>query len=159
MKTTREAAKEETHKELVNNLQELLVKNYDANKGFKKAIKEAKDHELKEFFKIQAFQHHRYATQLDKLIHSLNHTPIEEGSTVGRFHRIWMDVLKTISGNDDKTIFEECKRGQTATMKEYREKLRNNKFPLEIKDLLKKHLLELETSLDENKAIKELNKI
>lgn len=156
MKTTREAAKEETQKELVNNLQELLVKNYDANKRFKKAINESKSHESKEYFKNQAFQHHRYATQLDKLIHSLNHTPIEEGSTVGRFHRIWIDVLITISGNDNKTIFEECRKGLTATMKEYREKLGNNKFPQEIKDLLKKQLLELETSLDEVRAIKEL---
>ncbi len=156
MKTTRELAKEETQKKLVANLQELLVKNYDANKGFKKAVKEVKDSELKEYFKIQAFQHHRYATQLDKLIHSLNHTPIEEGSTVGRFHRIWMDVLKTITGNDDKTIFEECKRGQTATMKEYKEKLRDQRFPPEIKETLKKHLVELELTLEEVKEIKDL---
>lgn len=156
MKTTRESAREETQKQLVTNLQELLVKNYDANKGFKKAVKEAKDSELKEFFKTQAFQHHRFATQLDKLIHSLNHTPIEEGSAVGRFHRIWMDVLKIISDNDDKTIFEECRRGQTATMKEYREKLRNNKFPQEIKEVLKKHLVDLELTLDEVKETKDL---
>lgn len=156
MKTTRELAKEETQKQLVANLQELLVKNYDANKGFKKAVIEAKDPELKEYFKIQAFQHHRYATQLDRLIHSLNHTPIEEGSTVGRFHRIWMDVLKTITGNDDKIIFDECKRGQTSTMKEYRDKLRDHKFPQEIKDTLKKHLVELELTLEEVKEIKDL---
>lgn len=156
MKTTRELAREETQKQLVANLQELLVKNYDANKGFKKAVKEAKDPELKEYFKTQAFQHQKYSTQIDRLIHSFNHSPIEEGSTVGRFHRIWMDVLKTISDNDDKTIFEECKRGQKATMNEYREKLRNHKFPNEIKDILKKHLVELEMTHEEVKEIRDL---
>lgn len=156
MKTTREFAKAENQKQLVTNLQELLVKNYDANKGFKKAITEAGDPQLKEYFKVQAFMHHRYATQLDKLIHSLNRTPLEEGSAVGRFHRIWIDVLLAISGNDDKTIFEECKRGQSATMKEYRTKLRNFKFPEEIKEILKKHLVELELTLEEIKEIKDL---
>ena len=156
MKTTRELAREDNQKQLVGNLQELLVKNYDANKGFKKAVKEAGDPELKEFFKVQAFMHQRYATQLDKLIHGLNHTPPEEGSTVGKFHRIWMDVLKAISDNDDRSIFEECRRGQTATMKEYREKLRNFKFPAEIKEILKKHLVELELSLEEVKELKDL---
>lgn len=156
MKTTREIAKEDSQKQIVNNLQELLVKNYDANKGFKKAMSEVRDLQLKEFFKVQAFLHHKYATQLDKLIHGLNHTPIEEGSTVGRFHRIWMDVVMAISGNDDKTIFEECKRGQTATMKEYRNKLRNYNFPQEIKEILKKHLVEMELSLEKVKDVKDL---
>lgn len=156
MKTTRELAREDNQKQLVGNLQELLVKNYDANKGFKKAVKEALDPELKEFFKVQAFMHQRYATQLDKLIHGLNHTPMEEGSTVGRFHRVWMDVLKVINENDDKSILEECRRGQTATMKEYREKLRNYKFPAEIKEILKKHLVELELTLEEVKELKDL---
>ncbi len=156
MKTTRELAREESQKQVVANLQELLVRNYDANKGFKKAVKEAGDKDLKEYFKVQAFIHQRYATQLDKLIHSLNHSPIEEGSTVGRFHRIWMDVILAISGNDDKTILEECRRGQTATMKVYKEKLRNKKFPNEIKEILKKHLVELELTLEEVKEIKDL---
>lgn len=156
MKTTRELAREGTQKQLVENLQELLVKNYDANKGFKKAVKEAGDPELKEYFKVQAFMHQRYATQVDRLIHSLNHTPLEEGSSAGRFHRIWMDVLMAISGNDDNSKLEECRRGQTATMKEYRDKLRNYKFPTEIKEILKKHLVELELTLEEVKELKDL---
>lgn len=149
MKTTRELAREESHKIRVQKLQELLVKNYDANKGFKKAMKEAKNPDLKEFLKIQAFRHHRYATQLDKLIHSLNEKPISEGSTVGRFHRIWMDIMIGISDHDDQKILEECIRGQKATMKEYQDKIKNNNFSTEIKDVLKNHLLELELTLKE----------
>jgi len=156
MKTTRELTRQGTQKQLVENLQELLVKNYDANKGFKKAVREAGDPQLKEYFKVQAFMHQRYATEIDKLIHSLNHTPMEEGSMAGRFHRIWMDVLKAITGNDDESILEECRRGQTATMKGYRDKLRNYKFSSEIKEILKKHLVELELTLEEIKELKDL---
>lgn len=156
MKTTRELAKEDTHNTLVQNLQELLVKNYDAHKGFIKAFKESRDHDLKEHLKLRAFLHQRNANEIDKLIHSLNATPLEEGSTVGRFHRIWMDVMIALSGHDDKTILEECLRGQKATLNEYRDKLKSHKFPPEIKEILKKHILELELSLEEVKTIKDI---
>ncbi|CAN5402987.1 hypothetical protein BH23BAC2_BH23BAC2_07690 [soil metagenome] len=154
MKTTRESAKEDTQKKLVSNLQELLVNHYDANRGFKKAFKEVKDQELKEHCKVQAFLHQRYATELSTFIHNLNHKPVEEGSTAGKFHRIWIDVATAISNNDDKIIWEECRRGQMATIKEYKEKLQNHKFPAEIKNSLKRHLVEMEINRDELKQNK-----
>lgn len=148
MKTTRELAREETQKNLVQNLQELLVKNYDADKGFKKALKEVSNPELKQNLKGHAIMHYRFANELDRLIHSLNASPIEEGSTAGRLHRIWMDIIHSIPGSDDTTIINECKRGQMATLKEYREKIRDHKFPPQILEVLKKQLLELNTALN-----------
>jgi uncharacterized protein (TIGR02284 family) len=145
MKTTRELAKEESHDRLVQNLQQLLVKNYDADKGIRKAFKEAKNQNLKDYFKKEALRHHRYATELDRIIHSLNATPMEEGSAVGRFHRIWMDIMLAVSGNDDQTIVAETKRGQKATIKEYEEKLKNEKIPPRIAEILKKQLAEFKS--------------
>ncbi len=156
MKTTRELARADTHDKLVQNLQELLVKNYDAHKGFIKAFKEARDKDLKEHLKIRAFLHQRNSTEIDKIIHSLNATPLEEGSTVGRFHRIWMDVMIALTGHDDKTILDECLRGQKATFHEYKDKLKKYKFPNDIKEIMKKHLLELEFSLEEVKSLKDI---
>ncbi|MCM4158916.1 PA2169 family four-helix-bundle protein [Antarcticibacterium flavum] len=147
MKTTRELAKEESHDRLVQNLQQLLVKNYDADKGIRKALKEVKSQKLKDYFKKEALRHHRYATELDRIIHSLNATPLEEGSAVGRFHRIWMDIMLVVSGNDDKTILSETKRGQKATIQEYEEKLKTGKFPPKIAEVLKRQLEELKTNL------------
>ncbi|HSI69071.1 MAG TPA: PA2169 family four-helix-bundle protein [Gillisia sp.] len=147
MKTTRELAKEESHDRLVQNLQQLLVKNYDADKGIRKAFKEAKSQPLKDYFKKEALRHHRFATELDRIIHSLNATPMEEGSAVGRFHRIWMDIILAVSGNDDQTIVTETKRGQKATIKEYEEKLKNEKIPPRISEILKKQLEELKASV------------
>lgn len=47
MKTTNEKAKENNHDNLVDNLQELLEKNFDAEKGFTKAMKDAENPRLK----------------------------------------------------------------------------------------------------------------
>ena len=156
MKTTRELAKEESHKQLVQNLQELLAKNYDANKGFIKAMKETQNHDLKEYLKVRALIHHRYATQLDKIIHSLNEHPVEEGSAMGRFQQAWMDVVHRFTGNNDETIFDECLRGQSATIREYKNKLTNYKFPTEIKAVLKSHLAELEQIYESARRIEDV---
>lgn len=147
MKTTRELAKEESHDRLVQNLQQLLVKNYDADKGIRKALKEVKTKQFKDYFKKEALRHQRFATELDRIIHSLNATPLEEGSAVGRFHRIWMDIMLVVSGNDDKTILSETKRGQKATIQEYEEKLKTEKFPPRIAEVLKRQLEELKTNI------------
>lgn len=148
MKTTREAAREEAHKTLAQNLQELLAKNYDAEKGFKKGIKETKNPEVKEYLKTQAFRHQRFATELDRIIHSLNEKPVEQGSAVGKFHRVWIEVMLAISGNDDKTILEESIRGEKANLKEYDDKLKHHKFPGEIDAVLRKHQQELRATLE-----------
>lgn len=92
MKTTREEAKEESHQNLVDNLQELLEKNYDAEKGFKNAMEDSKNPRLKQFLKKQALQKNQFVTELEHLIRSLNEEPKETGSTKGDLHRTWMDI-------------------------------------------------------------------
>lgn len=157
MKTTRELAREDSHKQLVQSLQELLVKNYDAVLGFKKAFKEANDPNLKKYLRVQAIRHQGYTNELDKLIHSLNAVPFEEGSTAGRFHRVWMDIISAITDDDDQSILGECNRGQRAGLNLYEEKLRKHNFPPRVSTILKRQLQELEASLTEARRIEDLS--
>lgn len=147
MKTTREAAREESHNELVNDLQELLEKNYDAEKGFKNAIEDSKDRGLKHFLKTQALQKNRFVTELDAIIRTLNEEPKEKGSTTGGLHRTWMDIKTALSSNKDEAVLEECLRGEKASRKEYEEKLDNKFLPPEISRVLQKHLAEIKETI------------
>ena len=110
MKTTREQAKETVHKDLVNNLQGLLKKNYDAEKGFTKAMEDAKDSNLKRFLGQQARQRNKFATELDNEIRSLNEKPTEDGSTTGDLHRTWIDIKTAFTGNDDEAVLVRTRR-------------------------------------------------
>ena len=74
MKTTLEEAKENSHEDIVNHLQQLLEKNYDAEAGYKKAMTDADSSQLKNFLKQQAVLRNRFATELDKEIRDLNET-------------------------------------------------------------------------------------
>lgn len=156
MKTTREAAKEASHKEKVEALQVLLQKNYDAEKGFKKAITKTKNEGLKEFLRRQAAKHNRFATELDKEIRSLNAKPIEEGSLAGKLSRAWMDIKVAVVANDNKAILEECLRGEKNSVEEYEEVLDENKFPPHIEEVLKKQLSDINTMIAEVSSMEDL---
>jgi len=156
MKTTIEEAKEEIHNKLVHNLQELLSKNYDAEKGFKKAISDAKDTKLKDFLKNQVVRHNHFATEIDKEIRLLNEHPIEKSNTEGNLHRAWMDLVSTFSKHNDETILEECLRGEKAAENEYEHKLEKGHFPPHIKDILKNQLQEIKDTLKKVKSLKDL---
>jgi len=156
METTREKSREESHKNLVNNLQELLEKNYDAERGFKKALEDADSHGLKEFLKMQAVQRNRFATELDKQIRDLNEEPKENGSASGSLHRAWIDIKTAFTGKDDEAVLEECIRGEKASVEEYEDKLKNNHFPVQTTELLDRHLVEIRATLSEVRSLEDL---
>ena len=156
METTRESAKQESHNQLVNNLQELLEKNYDAEKGYKKALVDTKDENLRRFLKRQIVQRNHFATELDKIIRSLNEKPKEKGSATGDLHRTWMNIKTMLSANKNEALLEECIRGEKASKKEYEEKLKKYKFPPSISEILKRQLSEITTTVDQIKKLEDL---
>ncbi|MBG43990.1 MAG: hypothetical protein CL530_08475 [Aequorivita sp.] len=156
MKTTKEKADEKIHEEIVNNLQDLLEKNYDAEKGFTKAMKDAKNNNLKKFLQQQALQRNRFATELDQQIRNLNETPKESGSFTGDLHRTWIDIKSAVAGNTDEAVLEECIRGEKASWNEYEEKLKENNFPPTISNVLQKQASEIHTTLNSVKTLEDL---
>ncbi|QQX75732.1 MULTISPECIES: ferritin-like domain-containing protein [Aequorivita] len=156
MKTTHEKAKEHNHEKLVDNLQELLEKNYDAEKGFTKAMKDAENSRLKTFLQQQAAQRGRFTNELSQEIINLNEKPKDSGSFTGDLHRTWIDIKSAVSGNDDEAVLEECIRGEKASWEEYEDKLKNYNFPPKISNLLQKQASEIHTTLNRVKTLEDL---
>lgn len=156
MRTTRETAKEESHNKLVHNLQELLEQNYDAEDDYKKALKKIKDPNLKNFLKLKAVQHNHYSTEIEKLLRSLNERPKERGSTKNVFFRAWMDIKSALHLDEDEAVLEECIRGEKAAKKEYEEKLKKDKFPPQIEEVLQKQLTEIKATVAEIETLEDL---
>lgn len=156
MKTTNEKAKEHNHDKLVSNLQELLEKNYDAQKGFTKAMEDAKNTSLKSFLQQQAAQRNRFATELDLEIRNLNEKPKESGSFTGDLHRTWIDIKSAVAGNTDEAVLEECIRGEKASWNEYDEKLKEENFPPNISSVLQKQASEIHQTLNRVKTLEDL---
>lgn len=157
METTNEKAREENHDKLVDNLQELLEKNYDAQKGFTKAMKDAENPQLKNFLQNQAAQRSRFATELTNEIINLNEEPKESGSFTGDLHRAWIDIKSAVSGNEDEAVLEECIRGEKASWDEYKDKLKDETFPPHISGLLQKQAAEIHETLTRVKTLEDIS--
>jgi len=158
MKTTRESAREASHKRLVHILSDLLEKNYDAEKGYKKAIEHTHNPDLKKFLKNQAVQRNHFATEIDRKLHQLNEHPKDHnnGSALGNIHRFWMDFKSSWGKKDDPSILEECLRGEKASLKEYKEKLKEKNLNPEIKTMLENHRDSIEKTLKQISLLEDL---
>lgn len=156
METTRESANHLNHKEIVNNLQDLLEKNYDAEKGFTKAMKDAKNQNLKRFLQQQAVQRGRFVNELSQEIRNMNAEPKDSGSFTGDLHRTWIDIKSSVAGNTDEAVLEECIRGEKASSKEYEEKLQKESFPPNVSGILQRQASEIQDTLSRVKTLEDL---
>ncbi|TXD81642.1 PA2169 family four-helix-bundle protein [Subsaximicrobium wynnwilliamsii] len=156
MKTTAEEAREKSHKETVKVLQKILEKNYDAEKGYTKAMKGATTPTLKAFLKQQAAQRSRFANTIDNRLRQLNEKPKEGGSTAGTMHRAWIDIKSSLTGNDDEAVLKEVIRGEKASVEEYQDVLKKHKFVPEITQELQTQLEDIQATLNEVTHIEDL---
>lgn len=87
MKTTLERARQKTNKNNIDVLQAIIEKNYDARKGYRKAMMDIQDPELKSFMQQQALERSSFTTAIDQEIRNLGETPLENGSVTATLHR------------------------------------------------------------------------
>ncbi len=122
-----------------NKLNELLVKNYDAEKGYLNAIDNVEGKRLKMFFKRRASERSEFAKELRTEILRYGEDPKDSGSLKGTVHRNWMSLKSLFSSNNEEAILEEAIKGEEASLELYNELLEERSLPPSIDSLLIKH--------------------
>ena len=107
----------------IDQLNDLLEKNYDAVAGYKKAKETISSSTLDNFFDKQISTRKALEQDLKEVITTMGGTPKESGSITGTLHRGWIDFKSFIGSNDESAIIEECIRGEKASVKEYEDVL------------------------------------
>jgi uncharacterized protein (TIGR02284 family) len=142
--------------EISNKLNELLVKNYDAEKGYLKAIDNVNGDRLKMFFKRRSSERSEFAKELRTEILQYGQIPEESGSFKGVMHRNWMSLKSTFSSDNEESIIEEAIRGEKASLKEYNELIAEPNLPPTIDALLLKHRDLIQSAVNTEKVQEEL---
>ena len=137
-------------------LNELLVKNYDAEKGYINAMQEVDNVEVKKFFRNMAEERSRFARQLRTEILTYGEIPEDSGSLKGMMHRNWMTLKATFSSNNEEIILKEALRGEKASLEEYNELLSNNNFPSRLIELLREQRNAIEAAINSVKLYEEV---
>lgn len=114
---------------MTSKLNELLEKNYDAEKGYKKASENVENTKLKQFFNEQAQKRKDFGHEIKTEIKNYGETPDKGGSTTGAMHRTWMDIETAFSSNNEETILEEVQKGEKAAVEEYNEVIKDTTLP------------------------------
>ncbi len=143
-------------KNAIDDLQELLEKNYDAQKGFLTGENATRNIQLKKFLKKQAGQKVQFAEELANHLRSLNALPELNGSVAGSVHRAWMDIKTFMTTNLEETILKECLRGEKESEKEYVQKLEINSFPATITNTLQRQLAQIRITIAQVSSLEDL---
>ena len=142
--------------EISNKLNELLAKNYDAEKGYLNAIDNVESEKLKMYFKRRATERSQFAKELRTEILQYGEIPTDSGSFAGTMHRNWMTLKSTFSTNNEEAILEEAIRGEEASLEEYNELIKERNLPPTIDALLIKHRTAIQSAINSVKAKEEL---
>lgn len=139
-----------------NKLNELLVKNYDAEKGYLNAIENVDNDRLKMFFKRRASERSEFAKELRTEILRYGQLPEDSGSFKGTMHRNWMTLKSLFSSNNEEAILEEAIRGEEASLEEYNEILKERTLPPSIDSMLLKQKNAIQAAINTEKVHEEL---
>lgn len=147
---------EETRKETVNVLQSIIEKNYDAEKGYKKAMQDAKNPALKGFLQQQAAKRSNYATAIDQELRLIGEQPKESGSVTGSLHRAWIDIKSSVAGNTDEAVLEEVIRGEKASVEDYQDALKKPHLAPQVSNVLQTQLNDIQGTLNKVKRLEDI---
>ena len=142
--------------EISNKLNELLEKNYDAEKGYIDATQNVESNNLKMFFKRRATERSEFAKELRTEILQYGQIPADSGTLKGTLHRNWMNLKTTFTSNDEKAILNEAIRGEEASLEEYNTLITARNLPPTIDGLIAKHRNAIQAAINTEKAQLEL---
>lgn len=139
-----------------NKLNELLIKNYDAEKGYLNAAENVDNHTLEQFFKRMSSERQEFARELKAEILRYGEEPKDSGSFKGVVHRNWMSLKSLFSSNDKEAILEEVIRGEENNLDTYYDILRDRNLPPSIDALLFKQKSAIQATINSVKVHEEL---
>lgn len=122
---------------VVSLLNDLLTKNYDAEKGYKEAGEKIEHTALKSYFEHQAKNRYDFGHEIKALISKYGGEPDKGTSVAGDLHRTWIAIRDAFS-NGDQAIYDECIRGEESFSNEYAEVLDHAEAPQDVKDMVRK---------------------
>ncbi|MEO9571220.1 MAG: PA2169 family four-helix-bundle protein [Polaribacter sp.] len=131
-----------------NKLNELLEKNYDAEKGYLNSAENVDSTTLKIFFKRRASERSQFAKDLRTEILSYGQIPEDNGSFKGTMHRNWMSLKSLFSSNNEEAILEEAIRGEKASFDEYEEILKEDSFAPSTRKMLEQQKQKIQAAIN-----------
>ncbi len=122
MHTTHPTASE-IHASIVEHLNNLIAICKDGEAGYRTAVDDISDLELKTLFTRLARQRAEFVADLQLCVKRLGAEPRDSSSVTGAIHRGWIDLKAAVTRKDTHAVLAECERGEDAAVAAYRKVL------------------------------------
>ncbi|WKN33220.1 PA2169 family four-helix-bundle protein [Porifericola rhodea] len=145
----------ENDKRAISILNELLEKNYDAEKGYRSAAENVKQHSrLSNFLLQNADIRQGFAIDLADEILELGGKPISDTSLMSDLHRAWINFTANVSAkNDEDAVLRECVKGEEAALKDYNKALKSKSLGDSTTTLLEDHRKQIILAINELESL------
>jgi len=142
-------------------LNDLIQINNDRIEGYQKAIEqlESTDTDLRNLFTGFVTQSQELKSALQNEVSSLGEE-VDQGTTAsGKIYRAWMDVKAAFTGDDRQTALNNCEFGEDAAQKAYRTAESNEEILPNVRTLITSQKMELKSSHDKVKLLRDSAKL
>ncbi|UZO80365.1 PA2169 family four-helix-bundle protein [Aquimarina sp. ERC-38] len=146
-----------TTDKIYDELQEILEKNRDAVKGYKKAAENTDHSGLKAYFERKATERSQFNSELGREIKAAYTDFDIDGSFAGSIHRAWMDVKSLFSADDAESMLEESIRGDKAAIDEYNDVLEETGISQSLRSLLTQQRNKIQQDISKNNSLENLH--
>ncbi|MEO9003092.1 MAG: PA2169 family four-helix-bundle protein [Ginsengibacter sp.] len=105
-------------------LSDLIIINNDRYEGYKKAMDQTKDMDLKDLFSTFSMQSKANNASLRALVPASEEAPDRDETRIsGKFYRAWMDIKNALDSNNRKQVLSSCEYGEDVAKKAYEDAL------------------------------------
>ncbi len=115
-----------TNDDLTDLLNDLIETCKDGEFGFDACAKKVQSGELRSLFLARAEECQKAAQELQALVVQYGGKPESGGSAAGALHRGWVAVRGTLTSHSDRSMLDECERGEDTALARYRDALQQD---------------------------------
>src|SRR3982751_5780087 len=109
--------------DVIDVLNDLIENAKDGQYGFAASAERVQPPHLREPLQRRAQDCERAASELQSLVVQCGGKPADSGTALGAMHRGWVSVKDAVT-TSDRSILEECERGEDAAVARYRKALK-----------------------------------
>ncbi len=146
------------NEQAISSLNDLIETCKDGEQGFRTAAEHVKDSELKTLFNMYAQQRARFGAELNNEVLRHGGDPAKSGHVSATFHRGWINIKSTVTGNDDAAIVAECERGEDSAVSNYEGALKKV-VPSDLLSIVEEQYKEVKLAHDSIRDLKRASKV
>ena len=146
------------NKAQIDALNDLLTRNYDAEKGYKEAAENVDSTSLKQTFSELSQQRYNFGHEIKNELSKLGGKPDKGSSTASKAHRTWIDLRSAIASNEESAVLDECIRGEKKFVDTYRDTLNDTAFSTDTRMVINRQYETVQRALADLKRLKKTYK-